>query len=465
MYLKKITLVLLLIVFIITSCTPKSIDNASRENENSSLEQTNEGAISKQDDNETQENIDKNTEATEENSSNKEIDIYNYEEVITKPIELVITEQPLPDRQFKKRGTLPSLPKYDPSNTMAFQVDLRGYDLSNLDIQEDSLGALMGASFNTSTKWPEQIPEGFNPTEIIEISKDPGLNVRELHSIGITGKGVGIAIIDQKLLVDHVEYKDQLKFYEEINMSQGVAHMHGSTVASIAVGKTVGVAPEADLYYIAETHAMFNNGEWILDHTWLAMSIDRILEVNKTLPEDEKIRVISISAGWLPEHKGYDKVTEAVERAKEQGVFIVSSSVYYTHGLYFHGLGRDCYDEPNDFNSYKPGSWSEKAFYEEKYKEYEPMLLVPMDATATASPSGQEEYVYYPIGGWSWSIPYIAGLYALACQVKPEVTPEEFWQTALDTGDTVKLEKEGKTYKLEKIVNPVKLIERLQQNN
>ena len=28
------------------------------------------------------------------------------------------------------------------------------------------------------------------------------------------------------------------------------AQMHGPAVSSIAVGKTVGVAPEADLYYI-----------------------------------------------------------------------------------------------------------------------------------------------------------------------------------------------------------------------
>ena len=29
------------------------------------------------------------------------------------------------------------------------------------------------------------------------------------------------------------------------------------------------------------------------------------------------------------------------------------------------------------------------------------------------------EYVFYREGGWSWSIPYIAGVYALAAQVKP----------------------------------------------
>lgn len=32
------------------------------------------------------------------------------------------------------------------------------------------------------------------------------------------GIGIGIAIIDQSLLTDHVEYKDRLRLYEEIGL-------------------------------------------------------------------------------------------------------------------------------------------------------------------------------------------------------------------------------------------------------
>lgn len=84
--------------------------------------------------------------------------------------------------------------------------------------------------------------------------------MRELHALGITGKGVSIGIIDLTLLVDHREYAGRLRLYEEIHTlrgSEGVpadtgeAQMHGPAVASIAAGITVGVAPDADLYYIA----------------------------------------------------------------------------------------------------------------------------------------------------------------------------------------------------------------------
>lgn len=48
--------------------------------------------------------------------------------------------------------------------------------------------------------------------------------------------------------------------------------MHGSAVVSIAVGKNVGVAPEADLYYIAAD--FYRN-----DLYWVAEAIDRIMEI------------------------------------------------------------------------------------------------------------------------------------------------------------------------------------------
>ena len=45
----------------------------------------------------------------------------------------------------------------------------------------------------------------------MSLGRNPGLKVRELHQVGITGKGIGIGIIDTALLVDHVEYGLQAK--------------------------------------------------------------------------------------------------------------------------------------------------------------------------------------------------------------------------------------------------------------
>lgn len=362
------------------------------------------------------------------------------------------------------RGELSSLPAYNPDSTDGWQVDLRGYDLSSLNL-EDRLYDLQYADFDSKTVWPETLPKGFSPDKIMKIGKSPGLNIDKLHKKGIKGKGVAIAILDQVLLVDHAEYKDNLKLYEEINCPPGIkAQMHGSAVASIAVGKTVGVAPDADLYYIAVQNGMYKADGFEYDFTWLAQAINRILDVNETLPKDRKIRVISISVGWSEGQKGYSEVTAAVEEAKKQGIFVVSSSLVKTYGYYFHGLGRDPLSDPNKASSYEPGSWWAKSFYETKFDmikerlDIDDILLVPMDSRTTASPTGKDDYVFYRQGGWSWSIPYIAGLYALACQVKPDVNPDIFWTEALRTGKTITIEKNNAEYEFGKIVSPPDLI-------
>jgi hypothetical protein len=81
-----------------------------------------------------------------------------------------------------------------------------------------------------------------------------------------------------------------------------------------------------------------------------------------------------------------------------------------------------------------------------------------MDSRTTASPTGTEDYTFYRQAGWSWSIPYLAGMYALSVQVKPEITPEEFWETALSTGKTIKIQHSGQYYALGIILDPQSLI-------
>ena len=85
-----------------------------------------------------------------------------------------------------------------------------------------------------------------------------------------------------------------------------------------------------------------------------------------------------------------------------------------------------------------------------------------MDSRTTANPNGYEDYAFFREGGWSWSIPYLAGMYALAAQVKPENTPEEFWKLAMETGQTIEILHEGQTYQLGPILDPAALIAALQ---
>jgi hypothetical protein len=81
-----------------------------------------------------------------------------------------------------------------------------------------------------------------------------------------------------------------------------------------------------------------------------------------------------------------------------------------------------------------------------------------------ASPTGPEDYVVYSDGSWSWCVPWIAGLYALLCQVRPEITPEQFWAEALKTGETIQLHRGDTDVTFGTIANPGALIESLQRD-
>jgi hypothetical protein len=358
----------------------------------------------------------------------------------------------LPPANFR-RGRLTALPVYNADSGAMWQVDLRGWDVSSIDITQRK-DDLLHADYDSKTIWPKALPDGFDPVKIMDLGRNPGLEVRALHAAGVTGKGVGIAIIDQGLLVDHVEYKDRIRLYEEIHSGDRSAAMHGPAVASIAVGKTVGVAPEADLYYIAETHGVFDGkGGFAWDLSWLAKSIDRIVEINEGLPKENKIRVISISLG-ISERLGNGALAlEAIRRAREKGIYtaFVGSDPYF-------GMGRGPYADPDSPTSYLPGAFLAKSFYSGNSLSG---IGIPMDARCTASPTGIEDYVFYSEGGMSWTVPYVAGLFALACQVKPDVTPELFWKAAAETGDYSDSAKDGKSYRLQKIVSPAKLIQYL----
>lgn len=112
------------------------------------------------------------------------------------------------------RGRLSAPPVYDPANTDSWQVDLRAGDASGVDLR-DTLDELLQANFDTTTRWPaeERMPAGFDPEEILDLGMNPGLVLGALHAQGIAGRNVGIAIIDQTLLVEHEEYSDRLQIY------------------------------------------------------------------------------------------------------------------------------------------------------------------------------------------------------------------------------------------------------------
>jgi hypothetical protein len=370
------------------------------------------------------------------------------------------------------RGKLASLPEYNEYSIDTFQVDLRSYDLISLDLK-DRFNDLTHADFDNRTKWPYILPKGFDPKKIFEYGKSPGMGIRKLHKEAIDGKEVGVAMIGGPILADHTEYKEQLKVYKELNFTSKVASPEGTAGASVIAGKSTGVSPGVYLYYIALNPAMSgksdsndkNNG-YNGNNLQISNAVDWIVNFNKNLPKDKKIRVLCIQNEITTDDEDYLKIMASIKKAAEMGIFVVSTISHrlYSHEVYFKGLSRVPLYDPDVLLSYLPGkSWTNSFYTLGRYLPSSYTMFVPSESRCTASPTGKNDYAFYSVNDWNLFLPYIAGLYALACQEKPGITPEEFIDKSVKTSDILEIMNININYKykLKNIVNPTKLIQSL----
>lgn len=309
------------------------------------------------------------------------------------------------------------------ANVSLVKLDLKGH-----------LKFLNTMTFDTLTEWPaeDKLPDGFRPVDFIANAKNPGLGVRSLHEKGIDGSGIGIAIIDQPLLLGHAEYTSALTRYDETGLKDLSPQMHGSPVTSIAVGKNLGVAPGASLTYFAVPM-------WERDNMPYITSLKKILDWNKILPDSERIRTVSISNGMFPNYPHYEEWKEILKQAEDQGILVVTCDpAMLDYGIASLKPGED----PDNPENYDPGYYSSKG----------DVIKVPGANKTVASHRGNDVYTFDRMGGMSWGAPYIAGLAALAYQVDPDIMPQEIIRFLIDTAF-----KTGAG----PIVNPVGFIERV----
>lgn len=299
---------------------------------------------------------------------------------------------------------------------------MEGKSIKDLDLTGE-YDTLLKITFDTHTEWPskDKLPKEFNPQEIIEIGKNPGLGIRDLHNQGITGQGINVAIIDQPLLLGHEEYKDKVVKYTAIECEDVGPQMHGPAVASILVGKDCGVVPDASLYYWAEP-------SWKGDYIYRTTALDQIIEHNKNKPLNERIRIVSVSKGFSSDEDNLSGWKEKIKEAEESGIIVVHCSDEGNKG--FFGIGCKLYEDRDNPLNYDICYFSDsKSFLKSKN-----LLYVPIDNRTTADFKGENDYTFWAQGGLSWGAPYLAGVIALGFQVNPNLEQEEIYQYLRETG-------------------------------
>lgn len=90
-----------------------------------------------------------------------------------------------------------------------------------------------------------------------------------------------------------------------------------------------------------------------------------------------------------------------------------------------------------------------------------------MDNRTIAAPGSGSAYTYMSNGGVSWIPPYLAGVYALAKQVDPDLTPEQFIRLSAETATPANPEhytsKANDPYAKVGVINPTGIIEALEK--
>jgi len=281
---------------------------------------------------------------------------------------------------------------------------------------------------------------------ILEKGKNPGLGVRSIHKKGITGRGVNVAIIDQNLCLNHPEFKGKVVLYKDIGCEQppGRGSMHAPGVTSLLAGNTIGTAPDVRIYFAAAP-------SWTADAKFQAEALDWILDVNRSLPEGAKIKVVSISAApsgkGSPFNKNNGLWDRAAKAARKAGLLVLDCTAD-------NGIIGPCFydiDDPDNVDKCKagfpgrPGSGPKDRVY------------APCSARTTAEEydDGNPSYHYCGRGGLSWSIPYAAGVLALGWQLKPSLTADEIVKLLFKTA---RLTADGY-----KIINPVAFINEIEK--
>jgi len=280
-----------------------------------------------------------------------------------------------------------------------------------------SFDILKTLQFNEQTKWSDNNP----PNELIEYGKEPPLGVKDLHGMGVNGEGVNVAIIDQPLAVNHPEYKGKVFAYKKFapdGYEMKVSSMHGPAVTSLLAGENIGVAPNVNVFYASVPC-------WLGDAIYEIQAVKWIIEINKSLPKNKKIKFISVSAAPGDPYmrsKNHELWLDCVEEAKKEGILVVDCTTgnrFVTAGYVDPTTKEFCYGFP-DMRMIRPQKGE---------------VHVPNSVRTVAESYDNENfgYTYCGKGGLSWGIPYAVGVLCLGQQINPSLSAFELKEILIES--------------------------------
>ena len=279
----------------------------------------------------------------------------------------------------------------------------------------------------------------------------------QLWAAGITGKGVGVAVIDSGVSGDLADFKNAAGhsritanvIADATATRPGDDVGHGTHVAGIIAGNSfnrdagdpargayVGIAPEANL--ITVKAADDNGDSTVLD---VITALQFVVEHK----DDLNIRVVNLSmSSDTPGSYLDDPLDAAVEFAWHAGIVVVAAAgnrgdaadaVQYAPGNDPYVISVGAADEGNtpDPSDDVTATFSSRGITQDAFAKPEltapgARIVAPLamgSAFAALCPQCVIGSEYLRIGGTSMSAPVVAGAAALLLQARPELNPDE----------------------------------------
>ena len=353
-------------------------------------------------------------------------------------------------------------------------VNLSQCDMSELDFEHFKL-----LCFDENTIFSENQQKKFKPSELLESAKAPMKEIQNLHNNGVDGRGIKVAIIDTNIDKEAARRKYGSHFQYLNSDFDGEVEPHGATV----LDSFIQTAPGVEVQY------------YPFDKTPRANKEQQFIECIKQI-STSGVKVISLSNSLGNIIKNEEKHKEIRAFLEQNEITLIDSDLFYRDFTYcFRDINSDgseefkeCLCEPEDLQH--KNLWNEiytryhnlllqyNVETVEKLKEkleqageirdlqalieFEPILNYSEFSVGEGAPlhflkqrdkqrerDKREQSIEIPCGGrtlagkyWgtssaSYTIPVIAGIFAICKQVYPQIQYEDYTKLCKETSQII----------------------------
>ena len=308
------------------------------------------------------------------------------------------------------------------------------HDLSELDLREykhlfdyaptESLPQSGIRGWTTNVIWPssDKMPDGFNPMAIMERAKTPANKINNA-----TGHGINIAVIDNMLDTTNPEYADNIKFIQgPLHNQELPTNKHASMVMGQMVGKSTGIAPDANVYYF--TKASYK-GRKEFDKD-IAEILRNVIKFNQAQKPENKIHILSCS--WGARKKYQPEVCALLDQLESDGVKIILCTSDYMENATLSGRDFMPCNNPNMTDIQPNVQAAGDETIQMVNLPFGPDKVIGIPTNMRTTPLESNGWQYRITGGESSAAPYIAGVYACVLEGNQLFMARKNWHQELN---------------------------------